>query len=98
MATSAMIKAGADAGATGENPVVVNSKDADYIAGPVGIAMADSLLGEITPTMAAAVSGSSAFKLLIPMNRCNHYIAGIKPASLADLIQDAVDKLKETPA
>ena len=97
MATSAMLKAGADAGATGENPIVVNSRDADYIAGPVGSAMADSLLGEITPAMAAAVSGSNAFKLLIPMNRCNHYIAGIRQASLADLIQDAVNKLLETP-
>ncbi len=95
MATSAMLKAGADAGATGENPVIVNSRDADYIAGPVGIAMADSLLGEITPAIATAVSSSPAFKLLIPMNRCNHYIAGIQPASLADLITDAVDKLKE---
>lgn len=95
MATSAMLKAGADAGATGENPVIVNSRDADYIAGPVGIAMADSLLGEITPAMATAVSSSTAFKLLIPMNRCNHYIAGIQPSSLTDLIADAIDKLKE---
>lgn len=96
-ATSAMLKAGADAGATGENPVIVNCRDADYIAGPIGIAMADSLLGEITPAMAAAVSSSPAFKLLIPMNRCNHYIAGIRQASLAELIQDAVDKLMTAP-
>ena len=55
IATSAMLKAGADAGATGENPVVVNSRDADIIIGPIGIVIANSLLGEITPAMAVAV-------------------------------------------
>ena len=70
-ATTAMLKAGADAGATGENPVVVNCADADLITGPMGIITANALLGEITPKMAAAVSESRAQKLLIPVNRCS---------------------------
>ena len=54
-ATASMIKAGANQGATGENPVIVASRKADVIIGPVGIVIADSLLGEITPKMAVAV-------------------------------------------
>ena len=67
-ATAAMLKAGADAAATGENPVVVNARDADVICGPMGILTANALWGEITPAMAAAVSESRAQKVLIPVN------------------------------
>ena len=76
IATSAMLKAGATYGATGENPVIVNAQDADIIIGPIGIVMANSLLGEITPAMAASIGSSKAYKILIPVNRCNHYIVG----------------------
>ena len=76
IATSAMIKAGASHAATGENPAIVNSQDADIIIGPIGIVMANSLLGEITPAMATAIGSSKAYKILIPVNRCNHYIVG----------------------
>ena len=86
IATSAMLKAGADAGATGENPVVVNSRDADIIIGPIGIVMANSLLGEITPAMAAAIASCKAYKILIPVNRCNHLIIGCKNCSLTEYI------------
>lgn len=95
LATSAMLKAGASTAATGENPVIVNSKTADFIIGPIGIIAADSLLGEITPAMANAVSSSNAFKILLPLNRCNHYIAGVRNLGLGDLVKEAVDKLKE---
>lgn len=95
LATSAMLKAGADKAATGENPVIVNVRNADFIIGPVGIISADSLLGEITPAMANAVSSCSACKILIPTNRCNHFIAGMRDLPLGDLIKIAVDKLKE---
>lgn len=95
IATSAMLKAGADRAATGENPVIVNSRNADFIIGPIGIIAADSLLGEITPAMANAVSSCPAFKILIPTNRCNHYISGIRDQSLGDLVEGAVRKLKE---
>ena len=76
IATAAMLKAGANYGATGENPAIVNSQDADLIIGPIGIVMANSLLGEITPAMASAIASCKAYKILIPVNRCNHLIIG----------------------
>jgi len=93
IATSAMIKAGADAGATGENPVIVASKYADVIIGPIGIIAADSLLGEITPEMAIAVGRSSARKLLLPINLCNNIIVGTGNLTLSKLIDETVDEL-----
>lgn len=86
IATSAMLKAGADYGATGENPAIVNSQDADIIIGPIGIVMANALLGEITPAMATAIGSSRAYKILIPVNRCNHFIVGCQNTSLSDYI------------
>ena len=93
IATSSMLKAGASQGATGENPILVASRDADIIIGPIAIVMADSLLGEITPSMANAVSASRAYKILIPTNRCNHYIAGCQEVSLSDAIQVVCDEV-----
>ncbi len=95
IATSAMVKAGADAAATGENPVVVGSRDADIIIGPMGIVMANSLLGEITPAMALAISSSPAYKLLIPVNRCNHFIIGCREQPLGVYIKEVVEKVNE---
>lgn len=86
IATSAMLKAGANYGATGENPAIVNSQDADIIIGPVGIVMANSLLGEITPAIAAAIASCRAYKILIPVNRCNHLIVGCRNCSLTEYI------------
>ena len=94
IATSAMLKAGADAGATGENPVVVNCRDADVIAGPIGILAADSLLGEVTPAMAVAVGQSSARKLLLPVNHCNNVVVGTQSMSLSKLMDEAVELLR----
>lgn len=94
IATATMLKAGAEYGATGENPVVYNSRFADVIIGPIGIAMANSLLGEVTPTMACAVSECQAVKLLIPVNKCNHIVIGTKEAPLADYIVMAVQELE----
>lgn len=93
-ATAAMLKAGADFGATGENAILVNAADADFIIGPVGIVFANALLGEITPAVATAVGASGAFKILIPVNRCNHYIAGCAENSLGEYIRIAVDRLE----
>lgn len=89
IATAAMLKAGADFGATGENPVVVNCPDADIIAGPIGIVAADSLLGEVTPAMAVAVGQSAAQKVLLPINRCNNHIVGAKDLPIPELIEAA---------
>lgn len=94
-ATAAMLKAGADAGATGENPVVVCCADADIILGPMGIITANALLGEITPKMAAAVSESPAQKLLIPVNRCSVTVVGVQELPLGEYVKLAVEKARE---
>ena len=96
IATSAMLKAGADKGASGENPVVVNAKNADIIVGPLGIVIADSMLGEVTPKMAEAVGGSCAQKLLIPTNSCNNIVIGTESLSLNELVLITVDRISKT--
>lgn len=93
MATAAMMKAGAAKGATGENPVIVACRKADVIIGPIGIVIADSLLGEVTPAMAAAVGQAEAVRILIPMNKCENLVAGVSNLSTTALIQDAVAKV-----
>ncbi len=89
-ATSTMIKAGADYGATGENPVVRNAMDADVIVGPIGIIAANSILGEVTPKMAEAVGSSFAKKILIPVSGCNIVVAGTQERQLSANIAEAV--------
>ena len=95
IATSTMLRAGADEGATGENPVIYNAGSADVIIGPIGIVLANSLLGEITPAMAAAVAQSDAQKILIPMNRCKSAVAGVLEAPLAEYIELAANLLQK---
>ena len=95
IATSAMLKAGADKGASGENPVIVNAKKADIIVGPLGITIADSMLGEVTPKMAEAVGSSNAQKLLIPTNNCNNIVIGTESLSLNELILITVDRISK---
>ena len=94
-ATQAMIKAGADHGATGENAVRVGCRRADVIVGPVGIVIADALYGEITPDMARAVAQSDALRILIPMNLCDNYIAGLKATGAAAPIEDGLQRIPE---
>ena len=94
LATTAMLKAGADAGATGENPVLVACRTADIIAGPIGILSADSLLGEITPAMAVAIGQSAAKKVLLPVNQCSSIVVGTQSLSLSKLMDEAVDLLR----
>ena len=93
LATECMIKGGAKQVATGENAVIVGARRADVIVGPLGIVIADSLLGEITPAMAVAVGQSSAVRILIPMNLCDNVIAGIAGLPLSALVQDAVERV-----
>ena len=93
IATSSMLKAGADAGATGENPVIIGCRDADIIIGPIGIVIANSLLGEITPAMAVAVGSSPAQKILIPSGKCHQFVAGCQEMPLGDYIRDVVQKV-----
>ena len=88
-ATANMLKGGARQGATGENPVKVACRDADYIVGPIGIVIADSMLGEITPAMANSVGASQAHKILIPVNKCVT-VAGVMDMSLNEYIDKAI--------
>ncbi len=90
-ATAAMLKAGADHGATGENPVVVCAKRADVIVGPIGMVIADAMYGEITPKMALAIGQSPARRILIPVNHCDNIIAGVTDYSLSRLVEQVVD-------
>ena len=93
LATQAMIKAGANQAATGENAVIVNCRTADVIIGPIGIVIADSLLGEITPRIAVAVAQSSAERILLPMNLCSNYIAGYTQINTSKLIEDCLARI-----
>lgn len=95
-ATTAMIKAGADEAATGENSVIVGSRKADIIVGPIGIVIADSLSGEITPGMAVAVAQSNAKRILIPFNHCDNIIAGISDCSTGTLVQKAIEEIQKS--
>jgi len=95
VATGAMLKAGADSGATGENAVVVGCQNADVIIGAIGIAIANSLLGEITATMAMSVGQSNAKKLLIPMNNNRETIVGVPETPMKKVVQNVVEILEE---
>ena len=94
-ATANMMKGGTALGATGENAVVFNSQKADVIVGPIGIVMANAMLGEITPKMAEMVSSSDERLYLIPMNRCHENVIGIENRKLSEYIAEAVERIME---
>jgi len=95
IATSVMMKAGASRAGTGENAVLVNCRAADIIVGPLGIVIADSMMGEISPAMAAAIGQSPATRLLIPMNMCHNIIVGSISIPMKELVGQAIDELYE---
>ena len=92
-ATASMIKAGAHKAATGENPVVVACRKADVIIGPIGMVIADSLYGEVTPGMALAGGQAQATRILIPVNKCENLVAGIHDFTVSAMIEDVLTKL-----
>jgi len=99
MATASMLKAGATAGATGENAVIYccsHAREQDVIIGPIVIVLANSMLGELTPKMAQAVSESRAYKVLIPVqaSRSHAAIVGVEEKTIAQYIEDAITILK----
>lgn len=94
-ATAAMVKAGAKQAATGENPVIVACRKANIIIGPIGIVIADSLYGEITPQMAVAVGQADATRILIPMNKCENIVEGVPDLTLTKLIDGVIERLKK---
>ena len=92
IATSAMLRAGATRAATGENAAIVACREAEVIVGPIGIVVADALLGEVTPRMAAAVGQSLARKVLIPVNQCGNFVVGVPSgATTAQLVAQALE-------
>lgn len=93
-ATAAMLKAGADQAATGENPVMVACRKTDVIIGPIGIVIADALFGEITPKMAVAVGQADAVRILLPVNKCDNLVAGIPNVSTAAILEDVIVKVR----
>ena len=95
IATSNMLKGGADYGATGENAVIYNCTTADYIVGVMGIVFANSMHGEISPKMAAAVSSSAAHKILIPIDRCNVTVLGVSSSSVQTYIDEVVKAINK---
>ncbi|NMP36713.1 MAG: DUF3842 family protein [Clostridiales bacterium] len=93
IATAAMLKAGADAGATGENPVIVCCAECDVIMGPLGLLSANAMLGEITPAMARAVGESKARKILVPVSKCSVTVAGVRQLSYAEYVAEAISEI-----
>ena len=91
LATSAMLRAGADEGATGEHAIVRNAPRVDVIFGPIGIVVADAMLGELTPAMACAIGRSDAVKQLIPVSRCSVQVAGVQPRPLPQLVDQVME-------
>lgn len=94
IATMAMLKAGADDCATGENAIIYNAGYADYIIGGLGIIAANSMLGEISPAMANAISSSPGLKLLIPINKCNLFVVGVRDNGFGEKIDEALSKIR----
>lgn len=90
LATGAMLKAGCDRGATGENAIVHNAAQADIILGPIGIMLANGIMGEVTPQVATAVSAARAVKILIPSSTCGVRIAGTGEYRMEEYLQQAV--------
>ena len=106
IATETMMKGGPSFAATGESAILFNASEADVIIGPAGIIMANALHGEISPAIAMAVSSSKpaiamavssskAKVVLIPMNHCRAYIAGVEEKKVAEYLQDAVDIIRK---
>ena len=95
LATSAMLKAGASAGATGENAICYNAPRAQVIAGPIGILLPDAMLGELTAAMAAAIGSSPAKKVLIPLEKCQVHVVGGAALSLPQLVEQAAQDIAE---
>lgn len=93
-ATGQMLRAGADEGATGENAIIYNMQYADIIVGVIGILSANSMMGELSPAMAAAIGGSGAYKVLLPVNRCHIHVVSVEQVSLGKHIDHAVEAIR----
>ncbi len=86
LATAAMLKAGANEGASGENAIAYNANEVDLIVGSLSIIIANSMQGELTPRMAEVIASSKARKLLLPIHRSNVDIIGLQTEPLPHLV------------
>lgn len=93
IASATMMKAGPSFAATGENAILVACRTADIIVGPIGIVIADALNGELSPAMALAIAQADAQRILIPVNRCSNYVAGLRFQNVSELVDDAINKI-----
>lgn len=96
IATNNLKKGGADAIATGENAIIYNATNAKIIIGPIGISFANSMYGEISPSMAKAINESEATKYLIPISKCSAHVIGVVQKPIAEYIEELVQTLKNS--
>jgi hypothetical protein len=96
-ATANMVKSGANEGASGESAICFCCKNVkfDCIIGPIGIVCPNSMLGELTPSMAEAIFNSESIKYLIPLNKHGIYIPGVKNMQIQDFIDDIIIEIKQ---
>jgi hypothetical protein len=92
IAAAQMMKAGANRGASGENAIIVMARRVDLIVGPISIVLADAMMGELTPAMAAAVATSPARKFLLPLTQEAVEVIGVTPEPLPHLVEQLVEK------
>jgi len=95
MATGAMLKAGANKGASGENAIVRTVKAVDIVTGTIGLIVANSMMGEVTPKMAEAIASSQAMKCLLPLNMLEVEIIGVSKEPLPHLVDQLVRRIQE---
>ncbi len=95
VATANMIKAGANRGASGENAICYTLRSVDLITGPLGIVLANSMMGEVTPRIAEATASSQAVKILLPIEICGVEMVGAKKEPLPHLIKKLVKRIEE---
>ena len=95
IATSAMMKAHANKGATGENAIVVSSKRANIIVAPISVTIPNSMMGEVTSKISEAVADSEALKILLPIMPENIELVGLENKPLAWLIKDTIKVIKK---
>lgn len=95
IATSLMLKAGANEGATGENAVVYSVPRVDIITGSVAVIAANSYSGELTPRMAEAIASADAIKVLMPLNRYGIEITGTVDEPLPIQVDNLVGRIRD---
>lgn len=95
VATGQMLRAGADDGATGENAIIHNMQHVDIVVGVIGILNANSMMGELSPAMAAAIGGSHTYKVLLPINRCHIHVVSVEDVPLGKHIENAIEAIEE---